>query len=45
MDASFDDRFSRLMIKETRSYFVSNVLWGNLADEVTSHGSVGAQSA
>lgn len=48
MDASFDERFSRLMIKETRSYYVSNVLWGNVADEVgtyiTSHGSAGAQS-
>lgn len=34
MDASFDERFSRLMIKESRSYYVSNVLWGNVADEV-----------
>lgn len=44
MDASFDERFSRLMIKETRSYYVSNVLWGNLADEVTTGGPAGAQS-
>lgn len=36
--SSLDAQFGRLVINDSMSYYVGNVLWANLANEVRSHG-------
>ncbi|KAJ4250972.1 hypothetical protein NW762_011622 [Fusarium torreyae] len=33
-DASIDQQFGRLMIDDSKSYYVSNILWANLGNEI-----------
>jgi hypothetical protein len=34
-DASIDQQLGRLMIDDSKSYYVSNILWANLGNEVS----------
>lgn len=33
-DAGIEQQFGRLIVEDTRSHYISNVLWANLANEV-----------
>lgn len=39
-NASLDVQFGRLVINDSKSYYVGNVLWANLANEVRPNGTV-----
>lgn len=38
--SSLDVQFGRLVINDSKSYYVGNVLWANLANEVRPHATV-----
>lgn len=44
-DTSVEQQFGRLIVQDTRSHYISSILWANLANEACSHRLASAQAA